>query len=413
MSSRFPQSAPPARGDSPSSSASIYLSADLLPCILACAPTGMLAVDADGVIIAANDLVCTQFGYPKAELVGRSESSVITSNLTDTDVQANYMSAQDAMTTEAWQTAFGLRKDGSRLAVEVARKAVTISGVSGVATLVSVIDVTKRKRLEERFRLVTDSSPHGIVKVDAEGRIILVNVQTERMFGYKREELLGQPLELLVPEGNREAHQCHRKTFMAEPVARNISGRILVGRRKDGSTFPIEVGLNPVRILEGDFVLASVVDITERVRAEEGFRQVVESAPSGLLVVNTAGIITLTNTALDRLFAYDRGELVGQLAMNLIPTRYHARYGGSFDYSFSTPSTHSLGANEHVFGCRKNGSEFPLEIGFSPVTVRGEVATLASVIDPTERLRAEQLLRERDAARFAFSLSSSFARGHG
>src|SRR5262249_31335738 len=130
-----------------------------------------------------------------------------------------------------------------------------------------------RKRAEERFRLVVESAPNGVVMIDDEGRMVLVNAQTEKMFGYGREELLGQPVELLLPERYRGEHLGHRARFFAHPSARAMgAGRDLHGRHRDGSEFPVEIGLTPIQTLEGLLILSTIVDITKRKHAEEALR---------------------------------------------------------------------------------------------------------------------------------------------
>ncbi len=122
---------------------------------------------------------------------------------------------------------------------------------------------------EERFRLVVESVPNSIVIVDGDGRILLVNAQTERLFGYRRDELIGRSVETLMPERYRGAHLGHRALFMGHPSARPMgAGRDLFGLRKDGSEFPVEIGLNPIETGQGSMVFASIVDITERKGAE-------------------------------------------------------------------------------------------------------------------------------------------------
>ena len=131
-------------------------------------------------------------------------------------------------------------------------------------------DITERKRAEERFRLAVESSPSGILMVNAAGRIALINAQVEKMFGYSQEELLGQPVEILLPKQFTTRHAVQRKEFFDSGVARPMgAGRDLFGLRKDGTEFPVEIGLNPIDTAEGKQVLASIMDITERKRTHE------------------------------------------------------------------------------------------------------------------------------------------------
>jgi two-component system, LuxR family, sensor kinase FixL len=144
----------------------------------------------------------------------------------------------------------------------------------------SAVDLTERMQSEERFRLVVEASPNGIILVDEQGRITLVNAQTEKLFGYSRPELIGEPVDLLVPERWRAGHTSHRDRFGKVAGARMMGARgELFGRRKDGTEFPIEIGLSPIQGQDGKQVLAVVVDITARKEAEaEALRQRVELA---------------------------------------------------------------------------------------------------------------------------------------
>lgn len=123
---------------------------------------------------------------------------------------------------------------------------------------------------EKRFRAVVESAPNAVVMVDQSGRIVLVNAQTERLFGYAREELLGQPVEILVPSASKVSHPVLLRNFFTHPQARPMgAGRDLFGLRKDGTRFPVEIGLNPIETAEGLCVVSSVVDLTGRKRAEQ------------------------------------------------------------------------------------------------------------------------------------------------
>lgn len=123
------------------------------------------------------------------------------------------------------------------------------------------------------LRAVVESAPTAMVMIDALGRIVLVNAETESLFGYPRTELLGKSVEILVPQRFRDAHPGYRASYYQEPTARPMgAGRDLYGRKRDGSEFPIEIGLNPIKTEDDLFILSAIVDISERKRLEERFR---------------------------------------------------------------------------------------------------------------------------------------------
>jgi len=139
----------------------------------------------------------------------------------------------------------------------------------------AALDITKRKQAEEQFRLVVEAAPSAMIMVNTEGGITLVNTQAELVFGYTRQELLGRPIETLVPERFRSHHMDYRHGYLGDARARPMGAeRELFGLRKDGTEVPIEIGLNPIHTAEGLLVLASIIDISERKQAElEAARQ--------------------------------------------------------------------------------------------------------------------------------------------
>jgi PAS domain S-box-containing protein len=244
---------------------------------------------------------------------------------------------------------------------------------------------------EQRLRAAIDSAPSGLLMIDAEGRIVLVNREVERLFGYPREELLGRPVELIVPERFRDKHPSFRTGFIEHPAVRQMgSGRELFGRRKDGSEVPIEIGLTPFVTDEGMFVLSSIVDITARRRAEARFRAAVESSPSGMVMVDGDGKIVLVNREVERLFGYTRDELLSASVETLVPARFradHPEYRAGF---YSSPDARAMGAGRELFGLKKDGTEVPIEIGLNPIETDEGLFVLSSIVDISTRVRAEQ-----------------------
>jgi PAS domain S-box-containing protein len=260
--------------------------------------------------------------------------------------------------------------------------------------LVSASDITERKREEERFRHVIEGAPNGMVLVDQEGKIVLVNAQIEKSFGYNRDELLGEPIEMLVPVRFRTGHPAYRKGFIAAPTARPMgSGRDLFGLRKDGSEFPVEIGLTPIQTNEGLLVLSAVVDISERRRAEKRFQLAVESAPNGVVMINSKGRIVLVNVQTERLFGYERSELLGKPVEILVPERFRGKHPAYRDKFLAHPAIRSMGAGRDLYGLRKDGSEFPVEIGLTPIQTEEENLVMSAIVDITERKQAESALR--------------------
>ncbi|HLY74727.1 MAG TPA: PAS domain S-box protein, partial [Planctomycetota bacterium] len=250
--------------------------------------------------------------------------------------------------------------------------------------------MSTREPGDEFFRLAVESAPNAMIMVDHLGRIVLVNAQTEKLFGYVRSELLGESIEKLVPERFRSAHPDHRSAFFRNPNTRSMgAGRELFGLRKDGTEVPVEIGLNPLQTQEGPFVLAAVVDITERKRAEERFRLVVESAPNAILMVDDKGKMVLVNAQAELLFGYSRQELLGQSIEMLVPDRFrgkHPQYRSGF---LGDPHSRPMGADRELYALRKDGAEIPVEIGLSPIRTAEGAFVLASVVDITARKRAE------------------------
>lgn len=245
-----------------------------------------------------------------------------------------------------------------------------------------------------------EAAPDAIVIVDAEGRIVTVNELTEGMFGYGRHELLGQPVELLVPERYRSLHGVHRSEYTKAPKTRPMgAGRELLGRRRDGSEFPVEISLSPLHTKEGIRIISIIRDISSQKEAEARFRGLLESAPDAIVVVDLEGRIQIVNGQAESMFGYERGEMLGSLVEMLVPHGSRALHSGYREAYFEQPRTRPMGAGRSLKGLRKDGSEFPVEISLSPLdTPQGRLVT-SIIRDITERVEGEEerriLLSER------------------
>ena len=245
---------------------------------------------------------------------------------------------------------------------------------------------------------VVESVPSGVVMIDADGRIVLINAELERMFGYARVDLLHRPIEQLLPERFRTGHLAMRAGYWQDPRPRAMgAGRELFGLRADGTEFPLEIGLGSVDTAEGRMVLASIVDISPRKRLEAGFRNVVEAAPYGMLMTDAEGRIVLCNAHIERMFGYGRAELLGQSLEMLLPQRYRTAHVQYRDNYRAAPSLREMGAGRDLMALHKDGREFPVEIGLNPVPGETGTTVLAAVIDITQRKQMELELRQANA----------------
>ncbi|MEZ4233996.1 MAG: PAS domain S-box protein [Polyangiaceae bacterium] len=258
------------------------------------------------------------------------------------------------------------------------------------------------------FRLIVEGAPTAMLMVDDRRRITLLNQGAEKLFGYSREELMGRPVEALLPERFAGQHPALVDAFFLSPKSRAMgAGRELFARRKDGSEVAVEIGLSPLDTPDGKFTLATINDITERRRAEAMFRLVVEAAPSAMVLADASGIIGLVNRRTEVLFGYKRDELIGQPLEILVPKRFREWHPGLVADFLQDPRARAMGAGRDLFGERKDGSEFPIEIGLNPFESEAGVFTLAAIIDITERKRADDELRRSNAELEQFAYVAS------
>lgn len=225
----------------------------------------------DLTIAGINKAGLKAIGLRREQIVGRTEAAFLSGQAAAISAEQDRNVAETGLVMRVPDHHF-VTSVGERI---FETRKVPIAGEDGNVQFILQIseDLTQRKRFEERFRLAVESSPAAMVMVNEFGVIEMVNEETTRLFGYPRDELLGAPIERLVPDEVRPGHPQLREGFHHEPRARAIGqGRELHARRKDGALVPVEIGLNPIHTEDGTLVLSAIVDMTQRRAAEQALR---------------------------------------------------------------------------------------------------------------------------------------------
>jgi PAS domain S-box-containing protein len=346
--------------------------------MLEAAPDAMVVVNQGGEIMLLNLQAEKQFGYRRDELLGQKVTNIIPDGFAERLLADGLRSPADALAQQIGTgiELVGRRKDGVEFPIEIMLS--PLESTEGILVTAAIRDIGVRKeaekhlaRMEARYRGLLEAAPDAMVVVNQGGEIILLNLQAEKEFGYRRDELLGQKVTNIIPEGFAERLIADGLRSAEDALAQQIgTGIELTGRRKDGAEFPIEIMLSPLESTEGILVTAAIRDISVRKGAEKHLAQMearsrglLEAAPDAMVVVNKSAEIVLVNLQAKIEFGYRRAELLGQKVTDIIPEGFAERLLKDGVDAMAGQILKGI----DLTGRRKRGDEFPIEIMLSPL----------------------------------------------
>ena len=384
--------------------------------VLAHNPDAVVVLDRGGAVRYWNAAAASLFGYAADEALGRPLADLIVTP--DHREGFERLLAQAAEHGVCVDEAVRRRRDGALLHVSGTASAVRDAAGGVDHFILTKKDVTPLKTARDgklmasKYGELLDHTPDAILIVNVTGRIVLANPQAESLFGYGDGQLLGQPVESLLPEQYRQAHLGHRARFFGQPRTRAMgAGLELFGQRRDGRHFPVEISLSMLATEEGPMVMCAVRDMTDRQearrRSDRKFRDLLESAPDAMVIVNEAGSIVLVNSQAVHLFGWQPEELLGKSIETLVPVRFRGAHTGHRAGFFTQPKVRQMGAGLDLYGLRKDNTEFPVEISLSPIQTEDGLLIASAIRDATQRRHSERLLLEANRLKSEFLANMS------
>jgi len=378
--------------------------------LMEAAPDAMVVVNQSGKIVLVNLQAEKQFGYRRDELLGQEVTNIIPEGFAERLIADDLRSSEDALAQQigAGIELNALRKDGSEFPIEIMLS--PLESPEGTLVTAAIRDISVRKnaekvlaQMEGKYRGLLEAAPDAMVVVNQSGEIVLLNLQAEKQFGYRRDELLGQRVTNIIPEGFAERLVADDLRSAEDALAQEIgTGIELTGQRKDRSEFPIELMLSPLDSTEGTLITAAIRDITVRRNAEkhlaqmEGrYRGLLEAAPDPMVVVNQGGEIVLLNLQAEKQFGYRRNELLGQKVTNIIPEGFAERLIADGLRSAEDALAQRIGTGIELSGRRKDRTEFPIELMLSPLSGADGILVTAAIRNISVRKAAEAHLLQK------------------
>lgn len=380
--------------------------------ILAAAVDAIITIDGIGTIESVNYATERLFGYTADEIIGKNVKMLMPQPYRQEhdSYLHNHMSTGQKKIIGIGREVFGLRKNGETFPMDLAVSAVETGGRKVFTGIVR--DISGRKQAETqlleseaRNRAILAAAVDAIITIDEFGTIESLNPATERLFGYRAEEMLGQNVKMLMPAPYRGEHDGYLHNHMHTGQRKIIGiGREVFGLRKNGETFPMDLAVSKVETMGRKVFTGIVRDITERkksevqlVESEARTRAILAAAVDAIIIIDATGTIESMNAATQRLFGYTAEEMVGKNVKMLMPQPYRHEHDGYLHNYTSTGVKKIIGIGREVFGLRKNGDTFPMDLAVSEVAMGGRRLFTGIVRDITERKRSESQLIESEA----------------
>jgi len=374
---------------------------------------GIITIDASGIIQTVNPAVQRIFGYSSEELVGQNVKTLMPEPYhgEHDEYLHHYHSTGERRIIGIGREVRGRRKSGETFPIELA---VAESETPRGKVFTGILrDISERKAAEEALvkerallKAVVDTAVDGIITIDERGLIRTVNPAVLRIFEYSESELVGQNVNVLMPEPYHDEHDEYLHHYQATGERKVIGiGRDVRGRRKSGEEFPLELSVAETLTPDGKVFTGILRDVHRRRQAEEELRKerallkaVVETAVDGIITIDELGTILTVNPATRFIFGYSPEELMGQNVRMLMPSPYRQEHDQYLRNYLTTGVRKIIGFDREVMGRRKDGSEFPIEVGVSETfTEHGRIFT-GILRDISERKEAEQEIFRLNAA---------------
>lgn len=262
----------------------------------------------------------------------------------------------------------------------------------------------------DRISQVLARSSEPLLVIGDDGRVLDANVEALELFGYELNDLKGRLAEELISGRSDRATNDMRDSDKDQSAERPlVSGLAVQGRRRNGDLFDAELDLASVQTEEGAVVCKTVREVATEGSATAYFRNLLESAPDAMIIVDSQGEIEIANRQCERMFGYSREELLGMCVDELLPVRFRGRHGHYRDEYFSAPKIRPMGSGRELAGLRKDGSEFPVEISLSHVDGPHGMRVSSVIRDVTEQKSLEnELIEARHAAERANRANTAF-----